>query len=549
MKICPSCGTSYDDTTVFCPADGASLRSSSDDGELVGSVIADRYLVTGKLGQGGMGSVYLAQHVRLPQQVAIKVLHRALTFDADSIARFNREAQHASSINNEHVARIYDFGELDGGAYLAMEYVQGETLSALLERNGALPPPRVADIVKQIADGLDAAHKLGIVHRDLKPDNILISTDENGVDHVKVVDFGIAKATNKPGQSVTQTGLAIGTAEFMSPEQVAGEIVDRRTDVYALGLVTFVMLTGRLPFQGQTKEMSMLMRLTHDPHTLGEMKPDVSWPVNLQAAITRALKREVSERHETAGEFARHVMMATPRSVPALKETPVGVASSRPGKNRTVIIGSVAAALVAVVALVFFLTRPKTDAVGEPPGSSSMSQAGSSQSAGSPNSPGSSQTDSSGASGSNVAANRSDSIGSASGRTNTPVNNASQGNRGAGVADGSGARATTAGSSASTSNSAATDSLVRETMASITRNVEPLSMTAQTARQALSDISRILPQLRTGNDSATVELQRIEAHIKLEDKDQACRYIQILTPRVLTQDRRALERYRTQMGC
>ena len=248
-KTCPVCGTSYEDSNVFCPSDGTTLRADEAAGDLVGSVIADRYKITKLLGEGGMGRVYLAEHVRLPQKAAIKVLHPGMVKDNDAVARFNREAANAAKIEHDRVARVFDFGETrDGLVYLAMEFVPGRTIRALLIDEGTLAPTRAASLTYQIAEGLDAAHRIGIVHRDLKPDNIIVMTDEQGNDRSKVVDFGIAKAVGGTDTQLTRTGMVVGTPEFMSPEQVLGESLDARSDVYALALVSYQMLTGMLPF-------------------------------------------------------------------------------------------------------------------------------------------------------------------------------------------------------------------------------------------------------------------------------------------------------------
>ncbi|HUF27363.1 MAG TPA: protein kinase [Gemmatimonadaceae bacterium] len=304
-RVCPTCGTTYDEKHVFCPSDGSALRASDDGSGLLGSVIADRYLILEQLGIGGMGRVYLAQHVRLPQRAAIKVLHPSLSHDTDSLARFNREASNASQISHQHVARVYDFGETGTGLiYLAMEFVPGHTLATLLETEGPFEPRRAARLLRQMAQGLDAAHRLEIVHRDLKPDNILVMIDADGQEQVKVVDFGIAKAMTSETQGVTRAGLVLGTATYMSPEQVSGHVLDRRSDVYALGLVAFVMLTGKLPFQGETAEEAMIMRLTERPMSLDDARPEMAWPAEVQDVIGRALARDPNERYPTAGAFA-----------------------------------------------------------------------------------------------------------------------------------------------------------------------------------------------------------------------------------------------------
>ena len=195
--------------------------------------------------------------------------------DSGAVARFNREAANAARIEHERVARVFDFGETSNGlVYLAMEFVPGKTLGEVLEgEGGRLPATRAANLVYQIAEGLDAAHRISIVHRDLKPDNVLVITDEQGVDRCKVVDFGIAKAfddSESRKTQLTQAGAIIGTPEFMSPEQVLGEQLDARSDVYALALVAYQLFTGELPFSATTPERSLTARLISDPqHAAG----------------------------------------------------------------------------------------------------------------------------------------------------------------------------------------------------------------------------------------------------------------------------------------
>ena len=249
-KLCPTCSAEYPATERFCPKDGTALRAlTSELTDLVGSVIAERYHVLSKLGEGGMGQVYLAEHVKMGRRSAVKVMHPGMVHDTAAIGRFNREAANASRIDHPNVAGIYDFGETaDGLVYLAMQYVEGETLTQVAQAGVALPPARAAEITRQAAEGLHAAHAMGIVHRDLKPDNIMVSRDADGLDCVKVVDFGIAKAAGSDGQKVTRTGIVVGTPEYMSPEQLSGEEVDGRSDQYSLALVAFNLLAGDLPF-------------------------------------------------------------------------------------------------------------------------------------------------------------------------------------------------------------------------------------------------------------------------------------------------------------
>jgi serine/threonine-protein kinase len=219
-------------------------------------------------------------------------------------SRFNREASNASRIDDENVARVYDFGEATGGTvYLAMEYVAGRSLRDIIVKDGALEPRRAADLVEQIGRGLDAAHRLKIIHRDLKPDNILVVEGPDGREKVKVVDFGIAKAFGAGEGGLTKTGFVVGTPEFMSPEQLLGGALDARSDVYALALVAYQCLTATLPFGGDTPEQSMTARLTSAPKPLAAAS-GTEWPPAVQATLDAALSRDVSKRPETAGAFA-----------------------------------------------------------------------------------------------------------------------------------------------------------------------------------------------------------------------------------------------------
>jgi hypothetical protein len=231
--------------------------------------------------------------------------------DADAISRFNREAANASRISHQHAAQVYDFGETeDGLIYLAMEYVEGEPLTDILARDGALPPERAGEIVRQTAEALSVAHDLGIVHRDLKPDNIMLAKFRDGSDCVKVVDFGIAKAAGVEAQKVTRTGLVIGTPEYMSPEQIAGDPLDARSDIYSLGLVAFNILTGRMPFPSKTAQESVIMRLTEPPVRLAQMRPQIAWTPAVQQVMDKALQRDAALRYATANEFGRALSAA-----------------------------------------------------------------------------------------------------------------------------------------------------------------------------------------------------------------------------------------------
>jgi predicted Ser/Thr protein kinase len=308
VKVCPVCAREYPDNTKFCAADGSGLRGKSASADLVGQVVADRYHIIKKLGEGGMGAVYLGEHVKMGRKSAIKVMAAQMSQDPDAISRFNREASNASRISHPNVCQIYDFGETtDGLIYLAMEFIEGQALKDVIETAGALHPARAASILKQAADALQAAHDLNIVHRDIKPDNIMVVQGKDGTDVVKVVDFGIARAVggDETGQKVTKTGLVVGTPEYMSPEQLSGDKLDGRSDIYSLALVLYRMLTGTLPFEADSAQEVMIKRLTDDPLPLDQARPDLVFPAKLQLVMNVALARTPAERYQSAAEFGR----------------------------------------------------------------------------------------------------------------------------------------------------------------------------------------------------------------------------------------------------
>jgi serine/threonine-protein kinase len=338
LKVCPQCGTEYPANARFCEIDGTALRSAAGGTDLVGTIVADRYHIMKKLGEGGMGQVYLAEHVKMGRKSALKVMHPGMKADVDAISRFNREAANASRIAHPNVAAVYDFGETpDGLIFLAMEFIDGLPLTSVIEQQGALPPKRAADIVRQTAEALAVAHDMGIVHRDLKPDNIMVAKTRDGGDLVKVVDFGIAKAAGNESQKVTKTGLVVGTPEYMSPEQLSGDKLDGRSDIYSLGLVAFNMLTGKLPFPSESAQESMIMRLTDKPKPLAEMKADRSWPADVQAVMDKALERDVNLRYQNATDFG----MALYNAIQRMPETAAAEAG-------TMVVGAVPATRVAV---------------------------------------------------------------------------------------------------------------------------------------------------------------------------------------------------------
>ncbi|HEY8258936.1 MAG TPA: serine/threonine-protein kinase [Gemmatimonadales bacterium] len=358
-KLCPMCGATYGPDHVFCPRDRTALRAIEETDGLIGTVIGQRYLVTERIGAGGMGEVFKAQDVRLPRVVAVKVMRPHLAGDPDAIARVIREAANGSQIRNQYVVDISDYGETDTGRpYLAMEFIPGESLRALMDREGSLEPRRAVALLLQMAAGLDAAHRLGIVHRDMKPDNVIVYTGDDGDERIKLVDFGISRAVRDESQHLTKTGFITGTCEFMSPEQVAGRSFDHHTDIYSLGLVAFKTLTGSLPFMGDTPELAMLARLHEPPRRLDEMSPAASWSPATQNAIDRALSRDPAQRFDSAGDFARALAASVNEETPATRSVIV---------RRKVPWKVTAAAAAAALLIVAVVASPKRQAVSKEP--------------------------------------------------------------------------------------------------------------------------------------------------------------------------------------
>jgi predicted Ser/Thr protein kinase len=301
-KVCPHCGGEYETDARFCPKDGTALRPKGGGDALVGRVIADRYHVLKVVGEGGMGRIYLAEHVRMNRQCALKVMRPSLVHDADSAARFGREASNAARIIHPNVAAVFDYGETEGLVYLVMEYVDGEPLGEILQRGGALKPYRAVEIAKQVTDALTAAHELGIVHRDLKPDNIIVTKSKRGREVAKVVDFGIAKAiAEAPDRRLTETGLVIGTPEFMSPEQLVGDPADARSDIYSLGCIFYLMLVGSPAADAPTRDAMLKRRLNELPPHPSNAKTDL--PPELDAIVVRMLAISPGDRFQTGAEL------------------------------------------------------------------------------------------------------------------------------------------------------------------------------------------------------------------------------------------------------
>ncbi len=274
---------------------------------LLNQVIDGRYKVTRRLGEGGMSYVYQARDQATNTDVAIKVLTPRLAGDPGSVERLRREALLAQRFDHPHVCRILYVGETaDGMLYLVMPYLRGESLNDAETRRGPYPVDEAVMLLVQACEGLQHAHDLGVIHRDLKPENIMLVPDDTvpGGIRAVVMDFGLGKAIQPDPDLVrlTQTGIILGTPEFMSPEQVRGEKIDARSDIFALGVVAFELFTGQLPFAGRTSQESMMTRLRGKPRAARSVRPDL--PARVEAVLARALALNPEQRHQSMQAFA-----------------------------------------------------------------------------------------------------------------------------------------------------------------------------------------------------------------------------------------------------
>lgn len=327
---------------------------------LSGTTLDGRYRVGHLLGQGGMSEVYLGHHLALDRPCAIKVIRPERAANPDAQARFAREASAVSRVAHPNVCQTHDFGTTpDGRPYLVLEYLDGRPLSALLA-DGPLDFPRAIEIARQCAAGLQACHDAGIVHRDLKPDNVML-VRRGGMEVAVVMDFGIARSITGP--DLTHDGLMVGTPEVMSPEQIAGDPVGAASDQYQLALLLVRMLTGKLPFPGETTQERMTSRLTTRPFGLAKLSPGLQAPVGVEEALTRALSRRPDERFPTLEEFLD--ALGGPARAPA--EPPTELLSRPSAPRRAPMQKRLAQAAVALAAVAGIVTAWQVLRPDQPP--------------------------------------------------------------------------------------------------------------------------------------------------------------------------------------
>ncbi len=337
----------FDDSEVSGPHSGVSKAPQG----LLGRTIDQRYRVEALLGEGGMGLVYRVTHTRLNKPLAIKVLRRENTKDPEVLARFRREAESASGIGNQHIVDIHDFGELeDGSTYFVMECLEGLDLIDALDVAQRMPEGRAIHIAIQLCRALGAAHDAGIVHRDLKPENVFLIRRNDTEDFVKVLDFGIAKVANGP-KRLTRDGEVLGTPHYMSPEQCEGDGVDHRTDVYALGVLLYEMLTGHVPHDADTMMGILTKQMYEDPIPPKVRVPQISEP--LEQLIMRCLEKKPEQRYQTMHDIEADLQRIHTGQQPVGPDTVTLKPTRPPAPARRAVspiyLGGLAMALLALV--------------------------------------------------------------------------------------------------------------------------------------------------------------------------------------------------------
>jgi serine/threonine-protein kinase len=276
---------------------------------LVGTTVANKYKIVKQLGEGGMGCVYLAEQQlgSTARKVALKTLHKHLSHDPHIKKRFDREVGTVAALHHPNTIQVFDFGTMeDGTLYLVMEFVEGRSVADILEKDGAMQPARVENILRQVCGSLGEAHTHGIVHRDLKPDNVVLCERAGEKDWVEVLDFGIAKRSSEhdPNEAkLTQQGMVLGTPPYMSPEQFTGQPVDLRSDIYALGVMTYEMLVGKYPFEANTAWEWASKHMTEPPRPIETQPLGDHVPLPMRNAISRALAKNKDERFASVKEF------------------------------------------------------------------------------------------------------------------------------------------------------------------------------------------------------------------------------------------------------
>jgi serine/threonine protein kinase len=309
---CPTCQAPLEDSQRFCSGCGTVIQAGEVQAPdpMIGQTMGGKYKIVRLLGEGGMGAVYEGEQQlgTTKRKVAVKTLHPHLSRDVKIKQRFEREVGTIAQLEHPNTIQVYDFGTTeDDILYIVMEFLQGKSLADYIEKEGAMQPERVAYIMEQVCGSLEEAHGRGIVHRDLKPDNVVLVERAGKKDFVKVLDFGIAKRSkeeDKDEQKLTQQGMVLGTPPYMSPEQFTGRPIDARSDIYSLAVMSYEMLTGRLPFHAETAWEWATQHMTQAPIPIESMAEGLRAPEAMRGAIRRALEKSPDARFQTVKEFS-----------------------------------------------------------------------------------------------------------------------------------------------------------------------------------------------------------------------------------------------------
>jgi|GEM_PF-5228371 len=311
MPECPYCSNDikqeYFDEGKFCPFCGNRLPGGEEQQTFIGRKIGGHYIIEEKLGEGGMGYVFKAKHTMLDKDVAIKVLREDFADNPEAFERFRREARNTSQLSHPNAVTMYDFGQTDDGlVYIILEYIDGLDLKAIITREGPIPEERAIIIFIQICDVLEEAHEQNIIHRDLKSENIMLCRKSKQKDFVKVLDFGIAKLMDVGGKTsggtLTQKGVVFGTPQYMCPEQVKGEKMDQRSDIYSLAVIMYEVLTGNLPFNTSNPVDIMVMQVKKKAPPLRKSS-DLKISSNIEKIIHKCLEKKPENRFQSAREL------------------------------------------------------------------------------------------------------------------------------------------------------------------------------------------------------------------------------------------------------
>ena len=369
---CPKCQNENPEDTLYCGKCGTQLPPP---GEIsaptetieapkkeltTGTTFADRYQIIEELGKGGMGRVYKVMDTKIKEKIALKLLRPEIASDKNTIERFSNELKFSRKIRHENVCQMYDLNEEKGTHYITMEYIHGEDLKRLIRKMGQMSAGQAISLAKQMCEGLAEAHKLGVVHRDLKPQNIMV--DEEG--KARIMDFGIARSLK--GKGMTGAGVMIGTPEYMSPEQVEGKDVDQRSDIYSLGVILYEMVTGRVPFEGDTAFTIGVKQKSEIPREPGELNSQL--PSDLSGVIMKCLEKDKDKRYQSAGEMCTELtgmekgIPTTERIVPERKPITSREITVTFGVKKLLMPALVVIAVI-IAAIVIWQLLPQKDAV------------------------------------------------------------------------------------------------------------------------------------------------------------------------------------------